>query len=66
MCLINKALCHEDVESEATVTLFLTSALDGGELSVSLPDHFTPGQSAPATHWIGGWVGQRASLDTVE
>jgi hypothetical protein len=27
---------------------------------------FTPGERAPGTHWIGGWVGPRASLDDVE
>jgi hypothetical protein len=24
------------------------------------------GARAPGTHWIGGWVGPRAGLDTVE
>jgi hypothetical protein len=23
-----------------------------------------PGERAPGTHWIGGWVGPRVSLDT--
>jgi hypothetical protein len=27
---------------------------------------FTPGERAPGTHWIGGWVGPRAGLDDVE
>jgi hypothetical protein len=31
---------------------FLTSALDGGEWSVSRPDH--TGERTPSTHWIGG------------
>jgi hypothetical protein len=35
--------------------------LVGGDWSVSHPDHSNPG-----THWIGGWVGPRASLDNVE
>jgi hypothetical protein len=26
--------------------------------------HFIPGESTPSTHWIGGWVDPRASLDT--
>jgi hypothetical protein len=43
----------------------LTSALDGGEQSASCPGHFTPRERAPATHWIGGWVGPRGVLDTV-
>jgi hypothetical protein len=43
----------------------LTSALAGGEWSASYPDHFTPREKAPGTHWIRGWVGLRVSLDTV-
>jgi hypothetical protein len=31
----------------------LTSALDGGERSASLPGLFTSGESAPSIHWIG-------------
>jgi hypothetical protein len=29
------------------------------------PGHFTPRERAPGIHSIGGWVGSRASLDTV-
>jgi hypothetical protein len=43
----------------------LTSVLDGGEWSASRPCRFTPGERAPDTHWIGGWMGPRASLDAV-
>jgi hypothetical protein len=43
----------------------LTSALDGGEWSASRPGRFTPRERAPGTHWIGGWVGPRAVLDTL-
>jgi hypothetical protein len=43
----------------------LTSALDGGEWLASRPGRFTPRERAPGTHWIGGWVGPRAILDTV-
>jgi hypothetical protein len=43
----------------------LTSALDGGEWSASRPARFTPGETAPDTHCIGGWVGPRAVLDAV-
>jgi hypothetical protein len=43
----------------------LTSALDGGEWSASRPGRFTPRERAPGTHWIGGWLGPRAGLDTV-
>jgi hypothetical protein len=44
---------------------FLTSALDGGEWSASRHGHFTPGERAPNTHCIGGWMGTRAGLDAL-
>jgi hypothetical protein len=47
-------------------TFFFTSALAAGEWSASLPGHFTPGERAPGTHWIGGWVNPRADLDDEE
>jgi hypothetical protein len=50
---------------EVQLHAFLTSALDGGEWSASRSDRFTPRERAPGTHWIGGWVGPRAVLDTV-
>jgi hypothetical protein len=46
--------------------LLLTSALVGGEWSALRPSCFTPGQRAPGTHWIGGWVGPKTRLDDVE
>jgi hypothetical protein len=46
--------------------IFLTSALAGGEWSASRPCRFTPGERAPSTHWIGGWVGPRAGMDDLE
>jgi hypothetical protein len=48
------------------VDVFLTSALVGGEWSVTRPGRFTLGERAPGMHWIGGWVGPRAGLDDVE
>jgi hypothetical protein len=53
-----------DVYSYAHV--LLTSALVGGEWSASRPSCFIPGEKAPATHWIGGWVDSRAGLDDME
>jgi hypothetical protein len=44
---------------------FLTSALDGGEWSTSRLGSFTPKEKSPGCHWITGWVGPRAGLDTV-
>jgi hypothetical protein len=43
---------------------FLTSALDGGVVSVTPRPRFTPGERTPGTHYTGGWVGPRAGLDT--
>jgi hypothetical protein len=34
--------------------------------STSRPCRFTPGERAPGTHWIGGWVDLRAGLDDLE
>jgi hypothetical protein len=45
---------------------FLISAQDGGELSALRPGHFTPGEIAPGTHYIGDWVDPRARLDPAE
>jgi hypothetical protein len=44
---------------------FTTSAVDGGEWSVSRPGRaFTPGERTPGTHWTGAWVDPRAGLNT--
>jgi hypothetical protein len=43
----------------------LTSALDGEEWSASRPGRFTSRERAPATPWIGGWVGPRAVVDAM-
>jgi hypothetical protein len=49
--------------------IFLISALAGGgwrRVVSFMPSSFTPKERAPGTHWIGGWVGPRTSLDDVE
>jgi hypothetical protein len=51
---------------DVQIHIFLTSALAGDEGSASRPYRFTPGERAPSTHWIGGWVGPRAGMDDVE
>jgi hypothetical protein len=51
---------------DVQIQIFLTSALDEGEWSTSRPGRFTPGERAPGTHWIGGWVDLRAGLDDLE
>ena len=53
------------LSSACSVNEPLTWALDGGEWSTSRHGHFTSGKN-PSTHWIGGWVGPRASLDNLE
>jgi hypothetical protein len=67
LCLTNKALRHEGVWGSGCIApTFLISALIGGEWSASHPGRFTPGERAPGTHWIGGWVGPRFGLDDVK
>jgi hypothetical protein len=51
---------------DVSIHILLTSALAGGEWSALRPGRFTPGERAPAIHWIGGWVDPRAGLDDVE
>jgi hypothetical protein len=45
---------------------FLTSTIDGGELSPPSPGSYIAWERAPGTHFIGGWVDPRASLDDVK
>jgi len=46
------------------ITLLITSALDGGEWSISYPSCFLTGTD-PSAHWKGGSVGPRACLDNI-
>jgi hypothetical protein len=48
------------------IHIFLTSALVWGELPTSRHGRFAPGERAPGTRWIWGWVGPRAGLDDME
>jgi hypothetical protein len=50
----------------STFFFFFTLALAGGEWSASRPCPFTPGDRAPVTYWIRGWVGPGGGLDDVE
>jgi hypothetical protein len=45
---------------------FLTSSPGGDEWSASRLGHITPGERAPSTYWIGGWVCPKAGLDAME
>jgi hypothetical protein len=51
---------------DVQIHIFLTSALARGEWLVSHPWRFNPGERAPGTHWIGGWVDHRGDLDDME
>jgi hypothetical protein len=51
---------------DVQIHIFLTSALDRGEWSASRPGRVTPGERAPGTHWMGGWVDPRAGQDDVK
>jgi hypothetical protein len=42
---------------EVYLQAYLTSALDGGNWSVSWPGPLTSAERAPSAHWIGGSVG---------
>jgi hypothetical protein len=60
-------LSYLSIWESADIALpFLTSSIDGGEWSASCPGRFTPGERAPDTHWIRGWVDPRAGLNVVE
>jgi hypothetical protein len=60
--LMHRRIHVEDVwESRVIAPPFVTFSLDGGVWSASCPDCFNH-----CTQWIGGWVGQRASLDIME
>jgi hypothetical protein len=43
--------------------MLLSLVLDGMEQSLPLSGHFMPRDVASNMHWIGSWVGHRASLD---
>jgi hypothetical protein len=50
---------------DVQIHIFLTSALVGSQWSALRPCRFIPGET-PGSHWIGGWMDPRASLDDVE
>jgi hypothetical protein len=49
---------------DVQINVFLISAPVGGELSASRPCRFTPDERVRVTHWIGGWVDFRDSLNS--
>jgi hypothetical protein len=51
---------------DVQIHIFLTSALVAGEWPASRFGRYTPGETDPGTHWIGGWVDHRAGLGDME
>jgi hypothetical protein len=51
--------------SGGTAPSFWTLTLDGGGQFHALTA-IPPGERAHGTHWIGGWVGPRVSLGSVD
>jgi hypothetical protein len=51
--------------NSSTLLNLSTRAVEGGEWCASHSGRFTPRESSPGTHWIGGWVGCRAGLDAM-
>ena len=52
--------------AEVSFHSLLNSALHKGDWSASRSGSFIPGERVRGTHWIGGWMGPRASLDILE
>jgi hypothetical protein len=57
LCLIKLYAIKTYGRVDVCIHVFLISAR---------PGRFIPGERAPGTHWIGGWVGPRAGLDDVK
>jgi hypothetical protein len=51
---------------DVEIHVVLPSAVAGAEWSASHPGRFTPRQTPPGTHWIGGWMDPRAGPDDLE
>jgi hypothetical protein len=67
LCLINYAPCQEGVCGSGDITPpFLTSVLVEVSRQLQVPAALLPGEGAPGTHWIGGWVGPRADLNAMD
>jgi hypothetical protein len=61
-----EALSHGSVWGSGCIDpRMLTSALVVGGWPAARSGHFTVCERSLGAHWIGGWVGPRASLDAV-
>jgi hypothetical protein len=52
--------------NEGVAPSFMTSVPDVGEWLASCPSSIIPGERANGTHWMGGWMGPRVGLESVE
>jgi hypothetical protein len=60
------SLCHEDVLGSGDIARrILNLGTRWRWLASFTPQALYPGERAPGTHWIGGWVGPRAGLNAV-
>jgi hypothetical protein len=58
-------LCSPQIPHDLTRARTRAAAVVSRRLTASRPGR-TPGEIAPGTHWIGGWVSPRAGLDDVK
>lgn len=59
---------HHGMETYG-VWRYISAILDLGnrwEWPASRPFRFIPGETAPDTHWIGGWTGPRSGMDAAK
>jgi hypothetical protein len=56
--------CRRQRERVYSFYSFLTSAPDGVSSQIHTPTGFSPRETTPGTHWLGGWLDLRAGLDT--
>jgi hypothetical protein len=59
LCLTKYYAMNKYWGMEAQLHELLTLALDGSEWSASRLSCHIPGEQAPGTQWIGGWLGPR-------
>jgi hypothetical protein len=66
LCLTKHYAMKVFVGVNVQIYVFLTSAPAGSEWLALCTGSFTPGETAPLNHWIGGLVGPRTGLDDTE
>jgi hypothetical protein len=61
---LSRSIIQALTEREVQLLLILELALGGLSGQRYAPAALYPGKKTPCTHWIGGWVGLRAGLNT--